>query len=121
LCRDLAYAKSLQKLGITHPIAAVIEITHHNDLSKQLQSYSQIAQSPRDTPMPKAKDTVTWNKAKGLLESHWRPQEVAKKLYIHETTAYRWEQRMQMFNGQIDCPEHLQMVSKSFSSRWLFY
>ena len=63
--------------------------------------------------MPKAKDTVTRNKAKGLLESHWRPQEVAKKLYICETTAYCWEQRMQMFNGQVDCLEHLQMVSPS--------
>ena len=63
--------------------------------------------------MPKAKDTVTQNKAKGLLESHWRPQEVAKKLYIHETTAYHWEQCMQMFNGQVDHPAHLQMVSPS--------
>jgi hypothetical protein len=63
--------------------------------------------------MPKAKDTVTQNKAKGLLESHWRLQEVAKKLYIYETTAYHWEQRMQMFNGQVDRPEHLQMVSPS--------
>jgi hypothetical protein len=63
--------------------------------------------------MPKAKDTVTWNKAKSLLESHWRPQEVAEKLYIHETTAYCWEQYIQMFNGQVDCPEHLQMVSPS--------
>jgi transposase len=63
--------------------------------------------------MPKAKDTVTRNKAKGLLESHWRPQEVASKLYISQSTAYGWEQRMQMFNGQIDRPEHLQMVSPS--------
>jgi hypothetical protein len=63
--------------------------------------------------MSKAKDTVTQNKAKGLLESHWRPQEVAKKLYIHETTAYRWEQCIQMFNNQVDCPEHLQMISLS--------
>jgi hypothetical protein len=66
--------------------------------------------------MPKAKDTVTWNKAKGLLESHWRPQDVATKLYISQATAYGWEQRMQMFHGQIDRPEHLQMVSPS---RWL--
>src|SRR5277367_4655573 len=63
--------------------------------------------------MPKAKDTVTQNKAKGLLESHWRPQEVAKKLYIHETTAYRWEQRMQMSNGQVDRLEHLQRTRPS--------
>jgi hypothetical protein len=61
--------------------------------------------------MPKAKDTVTRNKAKGLLESHWRPQEVAKKLNIHSATAYRWEQRMQMFDGQLDRPERLQIVS----------
>jgi hypothetical protein len=66
--------------------------------------------------MPKAKDTVTRNKAKGLLESHWRPQDVATKLYISQATAYGWEQRMQMFHGQIDRPEHLQMVSPS---RWL--
>jgi len=64
--------------------------------------------------MPKAKDTVTRNKAKGLLESHWRPQEVAKKLYISQATAYTWEQRMQMFHGQIDRPEHLRVVSKPF-------
>jgi hypothetical protein len=69
--------------------------------------------------MPKAKDTVTRNKAKGLLESYWCPQEVAKKLNIYATTAYCWEQRMQMFNGQIDRPEHLQMVSPSFLK--LFY
>jgi hypothetical protein len=69
--------------------------------------------------MPKAKDTVTRNKAKGLLENHWYPQEVAKKLNIHATTAYRWEQHMQMFNGQIDRPEHLQMVSPFFLE--LFY
>jgi hypothetical protein len=69
--------------------------------------------------MPKVKDTVIRNKAKGLLESHWCPQEVAKKLNIHATTAYHWEQRMQIFNGQIDHPEYLQMVSPSFLE--LFY
>jgi hypothetical protein len=63
--------------------------------------------------MPKAKDTVTRNKAKGLLESHWCLQEVTKKLYISQTTAYDWEQRMQMFYSQIDRLEHLQMVSPS--------
>ena len=69
--------------------------------------------------MPKAKDTVTRNKAKGLLESHWRPQEVAKKLPISQTTAYRWEQRIQMFNSQVDCLEHLQMVSSSLLGGYL--
>jgi hypothetical protein len=69
--------------------------------------------------MPKAKDTVTRNKAKGLLESHWRPQEVAKKLYIHDATAYCWEERMQMFNSQIDRPEHLQIVSPSLLGGYL--
>jgi transposase len=61
--------------------------------------------------MPKSKDTVTRNKAQGLLESHWRPQEVAKKLHVHQSTAYRWESRMHMFNGQIDRPERLRQVS----------
>jgi hypothetical protein len=65
--------------------------------------------------MPKAKDTVTRNKAQGLLESHWRPQEVAKKLHLHQSTAYRWESRMQMFNGQIDRPARLQTVSAFYT------
>jgi hypothetical protein len=53
--------------------------------------------------MPKGKDTVT--------------QEVAKKLNIHATTAYRWEQLMQMFNGQIGHPGYLQMVSPRLLER----
>jgi hypothetical protein len=70
--------------------------------------------------MPKRKDTVTRCKAAGLLESHWRPPQVAKKLYLGRTTAYRWEERMQMFHGQIDRLEHLQMVSYSGSLVLLF-
>ena len=70
--------------------------------------------------MPKRKDTVTRSKAAGLLESHWRPPQVAKKLHLGRTTAYRWEEHMQMFHGQIDCPEHLQMVSYSGSLVLLF-
>jgi DNA invertase Pin-like site-specific DNA recombinase len=64
--------------------------------------------------MGKWKDTVTRNKAKGLLESKWRPKEVAKKQHIGRSTAYRWEQNMQMFHGQIERPEHLQMASLPF-------
>ena len=61
--------------------------------------------------MPIPKDTVTRNKARGLLEAHWRPPAVAKKLHLDRSTAYEWETHMQMFGGQIERPKHLQMVS----------
>ncbi len=95
----------------------VIEITRHNTPILQLWSYSQIFCA---IAMPKRKDTVTRGKAAGLLESHWHPPQVTKKLHVGRTTAYRWEERMQIFHGQIDRPEHLQMVSYSGSLVLLF-
>ena len=64
--------------------------------------------------MPRRKDTVTRNKARGLLEAHWRPSTVAKKLCISQSTAYEGENRIQMFNSQVDCLEHFQAVSYSY-------
>ena len=94
------------------------DITYHNiNFNPFLSNREAIPGLPVISPgfaMPVAKDTVTRNKAKGLLESHWRPDEVARKLPISRTTAYRWEQRLQLYNGELTCPKHLRVVSLSF-------
>ena len=91
------------------------EITYHQyHLIPVLSNREVIPSAPVTSlgyAMPVAKDTVTRNKAKGLLESHWRPKEVARKLPICRSTAYNWEQRMQLYNGELTLPQHLRMVS----------
>jgi len=87
----------------------VFLIMTHDDRPWQFQSHTQIAEDPR-IAIPRLQMLRTLLPATKLGD----PPEVAKRINIHATTASRWEQRMQVFNGQIDCPEHLQMVSPSF-------
>ena len=44
-------------------------------------------------------DTATKSKGVELLRSHWRPDAVAIESHCHQSTAYRWEQRLQMFEA----------------------
>jgi predicted transcriptional regulator len=58
--------------------------------------------------MPSPTDTVSKNKAFALLHVHWKPDEVAKKIFRHRSTLFRWVNRIQMY-GAIDRPQHLHL------------
>jgi hypothetical protein len=55
-----------------------------------------------------ATDTVSSSKASELIQSHWRPEAIAKKVFCNPSTLYRWENRVQMY-GAIDRPAHLRL------------
>ena len=51
-------------------------------------------------------DTVTRSKATRLLQTHWRPDQVAENAHIATSTAYRWERRLRMY-GSVASPHSL--------------
>ena len=42
-------------------------------------------------------DTTSRARAVHLLHAHWKPAAIATQLYCHQSTVYRWEQRLQAY------------------------
>ena len=51
--------------------------------------------------MPWQKDPSVRQRAHLLLESHWRPDAVAKDARCSRATAYRWERRIAMYGDTV--------------------
>ena len=51
--------------------------------------------------MPPFKELYIRQRAQLLLESHWRPNTVAKDARISRSTAYRWERNTEIYGDTV--------------------
>ena len=67
-------------------------------LNKLIPGVLGISTSPPLHPMPThLLDSASKSKAVALLQAYWKPSAIAKSIYCHKSTVYRWEQNLQRY------------------------